>query len=88
MTKILSEEFLTGEVHSFTVSHSSFSVNFAFKKPTSQSNNDGDRKSQGLVDGDTNGNFMSGSCTEVVEETDPWFRVDLRQMISVRSVSM
>ena len=62
-------------------------MNFALQKPTSQSSNDGDGKSQRAVDGDTNGRFSHKSCTEI-GRPDPWFRVDLRAMISVTSVSL
>ena len=83
----LPSKFLSDVVHLLRVSYSSFSVNFALSKTTSQSSNDEDGKSQRLVDGGTNGQWLGNTCTETSDDTNPWFRVDLENMISVTSVS-
>ena len=44
--------------------------------------------SKRAVDGDKNGDFFESTCTETESEVDPWFRVDLEQTISVKSVSV
>ena len=85
--KCLPNKFLSDVVDPLRVSYSSFSVNFALSKTTSQSSNDEDGKSQRLVDGGTNGQWLGNTCTETRDDTNPWFRVDLEHMISVTSVS-
>ncbi|KAM4687849.1 fucolectin-like [Discoglossus pictus] len=35
------------------------------------------------IDGDTEGNFMKGSCTHTNNDKNPWWRVDLKESYSI-----
>ena len=39
------------------------------------------------VDGNSDGRWLSGSCSHTLLEDNPWFRVDLQRNVSVGRVS-
>ncbi|KAJ8007601.1 hypothetical protein DPEC_G00095720 [Dallia pectoralis] len=40
------------------------------------------------IDGDRTSHYCSGSCTSTLKETNPWWRVDLREVYRVSTVSL
>ena len=74
-------------VHDFH-SHQFALGNLAFGKPTTQSTRDHDGESFRAVDGKTDGDYHWGfSCSHTRSNLkNPWFRLDLKETISVGQV--
>ena len=57
-------------------------------KPTSQSSTDYGGVAQYALDGNTDSNFFSSSCSCTGNENNPWWMVDLQQSYSIESVKV
>uniref|UniRef100_A0A3P9ADP9 Fucolectin tachylectin-4 pentraxin-1 domain-containing protein n=1 Tax=Esox lucius TaxID=8010 RepID=A0A3P9ADP9_ESOLU len=63
-------------------------VNLALNGVAAQSSLYGNRNASDAIDGDRTSHYHSGSCTHTQKDTNPWWRVDLRDEYRVRSVSL
>ena len=61
-----------------------FEENLAYQKNTSQSSTS--TASGQAVDGDSNTNWILGSCAHTLDEKQPWWRVDLGNVELVNEV--
>ncbi|MEL6925859.1 MAG: discoidin domain-containing protein, partial [Bacteroidota bacterium] len=62
--------------------------NFALNKPTQQSSVVFGAVSSRAVDGNTNGAFLDGSVIATDNETNPWWEVDLGEVISIETINI
>ncbi|XP_054477050.1 uncharacterized protein LOC129109111 [Anoplopoma fimbria] len=60
--------------------------NVALRGKATQSNHHADGFAQNAIDGNRESNYGAGSCTHTVEQTNPWWRVDLLESYIVTSV--
>ncbi|KAF4100525.1 uncharacterized protein LOC131525818 [Onychostoma macrolepis] len=66
-----------------------FSGNVALKAKAAQSSTPSESgAAQNAVDGNSESNYILGSCTHTAEEKDPWWRVDLKEVHKVTRVSI
>ncbi|KAL0977961.1 hypothetical protein UPYG_G00163900 [Umbra pygmaea] len=63
-------------------------VNLALNGLSAQSSLFGNKNASDAIDGNKNSHYNSGSCTHTQNDTDPWWRVDLRHVYKVRTVSL
>ncbi len=63
-------------------------TNVALNKTTSQSSTASGAVSSRAVDGNTNGDFFSGSVTHTAASNQPWWEVDLGAVYSLESVKV
>uniref|UniRef100_A0A669F4W5 C-type lectin domain-containing protein n=1 Tax=Oreochromis niloticus TaxID=8128 RepID=A0A669F4W5_ORENI len=62
--------------------------NVALKKPTVQSSTSSPHFSSKAVDGYKNGSFYGAGFSHTLEETNPWWRVDLLAVYKVNAVTI
>ncbi|XP_054483033.1 uncharacterized protein LOC129115821 [Anoplopoma fimbria] len=60
--------------------------NVALRGKATQSNRHADGFAQNAIDGNRESNYGAGSCTHTVEQTNPWWRVDLLESYIVTSI--
>ncbi|XP_070537128.1 uncharacterized protein [Ptychodera flava] len=60
--------------------------NIAFNKTATQSSTDYGGVASLAVDDDVTGDFSGGSCSHTVEQTDPWWQVDLAGFYDVDTI--
>ena len=63
-------------------------TNLALNKPVTQSSTDWGGVPQRGVDGNTDGNYWSGSVTHTAVQTQPWWQVDLQSVTNINSVNV
>ncbi|KAJ7999310.1 hypothetical protein DPEC_G00193060 [Dallia pectoralis] len=63
-------------------------VNLALNGVAAQSSLYGNRKASDAIDGDRTSHYHSGSCTHTQKDTNPWWRVDLKEVYKVSTVSL
>ncbi|KAJ7999309.1 hypothetical protein DPEC_G00193050 [Dallia pectoralis] len=62
--------------------------NLALNGVAAQSSLYGNRKASDAIDGDRTSHYHSGSCTHTEKDTNPWWRVDLKEVYKVSTVSL
>lgn len=58
----------------------------ALNQPASQSSGNGSATAGRAVDGDRDPDFNQGSCTLTNTESNPWWLVDLRDVLKITAV--
>ncbi|KAJ8007596.1 hypothetical protein DPEC_G00095670, partial [Dallia pectoralis] len=84
--------FIPGRAKALTLCevevYGSPSLNLALNGVAAQSSQLGIYKASVAIDGDRTSDLLSGSCTHTEKDTNPWWRVDLREVYRVSTVSL
>ncbi|XP_070537127.1 uncharacterized protein [Ptychodera flava] len=79
-------ECMTDGIWDYSLPSCTALENIAFNKTATQSSTDYGGVASLAVDGDVTGDFSGGSCTHTVEQTDPWWQVDLAGFYDVDTI--